>query len=231
MTAGGEAPPSPSTRAYETLRAEILNGGFAPEQALKPQDLADRLGVSLAVVRESLLRLVGEGLADRRPNRGFTTPEAGERRWAELSDARATIEPEMLRHAIARGDLAWEAGVRAAHHTLSRTPVHDGAGPGVSDAWSDAHHHFHRALLEGCGNAVLLETFERLWRLSELARRWSAVVSPAQARLDEHAVLERAALDRDADRAAQALARHLHRTTAILGSATPTETVSPAARA
>ena len=173
-------PVSRSARVYATLRAEILEGGFAPGQALKPQDLADRLGVSLAVVREVLLRLVGEGLAERRPNRGFTAPAADDRRWEELGDARAAVEPQLLRLAVERGDLAWEAGVRETFRTLDRTPVHDGDGPQVSEAWSHAHHRFHRALLEGCGNPVLLETFERLWRLSELARRWSALGSPGE---------------------------------------------------
>lgn len=209
---------SPAARAYAALRGRILGGALAPEQPLRPQELADELGVSLAVVRESLLRLVGEGLADRNPNRGFAVPAAGPGRWEEISDARAAIEPATLRLAVERGDLAWEAGVRAAFHTLSRTPVHDGDGPAVTDAWSDAHHRFHRALLEGCGNAVLLETFERLWRQSELARRWSALASPATARLGEHAALEGAALARDADGAAAALTAHLRRTTAILAT-------------
>jgi DNA-binding GntR family transcriptional regulator len=102
---------------------------------------------------------------------------------------------------------------RALPHT-----VHDGPGPQVSEAWSTAHHGFHRALLEGCGNPVLLDTFERLWRLSELARRWSAVASPAKDRLGEHTALEKAALDRDPDRAAAVLVAHLQRTTTILGS-------------
>jgi DNA-binding GntR family transcriptional regulator len=214
---------SRSSQVYPTLRTEILEGRFAPGQALKAQDLADRLGVSLAVVREALLRLVGEGLAERQPNRGFTAPAAGDGRWQELSDARAALEPQMLRLAVARGDLAWEADVRAAFRTLDRTPVHDGDGPQVSEAWSAAHHRFHRVLLEGCGNPVLLETFERFWRLTELARRWSALASPAKARLGEHAALERAVLDRDPDRAAEALARHLQRTTAILGTADATQ--------
>ncbi|MCD9437130.1 FCD domain-containing protein, partial [Klebsiella pneumoniae] len=88
------------------------------------------------------------------------------------------LEPQLLRLAVERGDEGWEADVRATFHALDRTPVHDGDGPQVSEAWSAAHHRFHRALLEGCGNPLLLDGFERLWRLSELARRWSALSSP-----------------------------------------------------
>jgi DNA-binding GntR family transcriptional regulator len=217
MTVNPPAPQSQSGRAYDELRSNILRGEFGPREPLKPQDLADELGVSLAVVREALLRLVGEGLADRRPNRGFAVPDVGDHRWQEIAEARATLEPEVLRLAIDRGDLTWESGLRAAHHTLSRTPMRDGPGPQISEAWTHAHHQFHRALLEGCGNAVLLDTYERLWNLSELARRWSASATPGRDYLGEHAAMEEAALDRDADRAAAALRAHVLRTAAVLG--------------
>jgi len=74
--------------------------------------------------------------------------------------------------------------------------------------WAEAHRIFHRTLLEGCGNPVLLETFDRMWTASELARRWSAHRTPDRDHLGEHALLERTALARDADAAAEALVRH-----------------------
>lgn len=70
---------APSVRAYASLRAAVLHGEFRPGQALKPQELAGELGVSLAVVRECLLRLVGEGLAERLPNRGSWFPRRATR--------------------------------------------------------------------------------------------------------------------------------------------------------
>ena len=90
---------------------------------------------------------------DMRPSRELP-PVA---RAAAVAVARAAVEPQLLRLAVERGDLAWEAGVRETFRTLDRTPVHDGDGPQVSEAWSVAHHRFHRALLEGCGNPVLLD--------------------------------------------------------------------------
>ena len=79
---------SPSERLYATLRAAILGGAFAPEQALKPQELADAERVSLAVARETLLRLVGEGLATRLPNRGFAVPAVNAEHWQHIAEAR-----------------------------------------------------------------------------------------------------------------------------------------------
>ncbi|MBF6302502.1 GntR family transcriptional regulator [Nocardia amamiensis] len=218
------APISPSSgkqmlseQVYTHLRDAIMRGGYAPGDALKPQDLAKEHGVSLAVVREALVRVVGEGLADRLPNRGFAVPAFTDRRWQEIAEARRTIEPVLLRMSIQRGDVDWEARVRAAHHRLARTPAWvPEESEYYSDAWSEAHRLFHRALLEGCGNAVLLETCDRLWTASELARRWSAHRNPGRDFSEEHRRLEEAALARDADVAAETLARHLTLTAAGL---------------
>ncbi|GGM15852.1 GntR family transcriptional regulator [Streptomyces fumigatiscleroticus] len=202
-----------SEQVYAHLRDAIMRGDHAPGDALKPQELAKQQGVSLAVVREALVRVVGEGLADRLPNRGFAVPSFSDRRWQEIAEARRTIEPVMLRMSIERGDVDWEARVRAAHHRLARTPAYvPEEGEYYSSAWSEAHRNFHRTLLEACGNRVLLETFDRMWTASELARRWSAHRNPGRDALLEHRRLEEAALARDADTAAEVLVRHLTQT-------------------
>ncbi|MEV6210152.1 GntR family transcriptional regulator [Kitasatospora sp. NPDC051914] len=199
-----------SEQVYAHLRDAILRGDHAPGDALKPQDLAREQGVSLAVVREALVRVVGDGLADRLPNRGFAVPAFSDHRWQEITEARRAVEPVVLRMSVERGDVDWEARVRAAHHRLARTPTHvPEEGEYYSGAWSEAHRVFHRTLLEGCGNPVLLETFDRMWTASELARRWSAHRHPDRDHVGEHRRLEEAALARDADTAAEVLARHL----------------------
>ncbi|MFI6026678.1 GntR family transcriptional regulator [Amycolatopsis magusensis] len=211
-----------SEQVYGRLRGAIMRGSYAPGEALKPQDLAKEQGVSLAVVREALVRVVGEGLADRLPNRGFAVPAYSDRRWQEIAEARRTVEPVVLRLSIERGDVEWEARVRAAHHRLARTPAFGpDEGAYYSEEWSEAHRVFHRALLEGCGNPVLLDSFDRMWSASELARRWSAHRSPGRDHLVEHRRLEEAALARDPDAAAEALTRHLTLTAAGLSGEQP----------
>ncbi|MER7442825.1 GntR family transcriptional regulator [Micromonospora avicenniae] len=134
-----------------------------------------------------------------------------------MAEARRTIEPVVLRMSIERGDVDWEARVRAAHHRLVRTPAYvPEEGEYYTGAWADAHRAFHRTLLEGCGNRALLETFDRLWTASELARRWSAHRNPDRDGAKEHRMLEEAVLARDADTAAAVLVRHLTLTAAAL---------------
>ena len=209
---------SPSTRFYALLRAAIMSGEFAPQQALKPQELANDAGVSLAVARESLLRLVGEGLAVRLTNRGFATPALDADRWQKVAEARSVVEPAVLRLSIAHGDLEWEARVRAAHHRLARTPVRSGVRARVSAAWSEAHRVFHRTLLDGCENDLLLNSVDQLWTASELTRHWSGSIDPGRDAAAEHAALEAAVCDRDADQAAGLLAHHLTHTAAVLAN-------------
>ncbi|MFI6515424.1 GntR family transcriptional regulator [Spirillospora sp. NPDC050679] len=227
MTQPTAAPPASgkqmlSDQVHAHLREAIMRGEHGPGDALKPQDLAKRQGVSLAVVREALVRLVGEGLADRLPNRGFAVPAFSDRRWQEIAEARRAIEPVMLRLSIERGDLDWEARVRASHHRLARTPPYDPAeGEHYTAEWAEAHRVFHRTLLEGCGNPVLLETFDRLWTASELARRWSAQRNPDRDGIAEHRRLEETALARDPDAAAEVLTCHLTLTAAALTDEEP----------
>jgi len=223
MTGAPAGPPAPtakrmlSEQVYARLRDGILRGDFLPGQALKPQELAGKYEVSLAVVREALVRVVGDGLADRLPNRGFAVPPFSDRRWQEIAEARRTVEPVLLRMAVARGDIDWEARVRAAHHRLSRTPVRAAGEGGFHSAeWAEAHRLFHRTLLDGCGNPVLMDTFDRLWTASELMRRWAGRHSPGRDHVREHARLEETALARDADTAAAVLDRHLTLTAAAL---------------
>ncbi len=207
-----------SEQVHARLREAVLHGVYAPGDPLKPQELAKQQGVSLAVVREALVRLVGEGLASRLPNRGFAVPAFSDRRWQELAEARLTVEQTMLRMAIERGGIEWEAGVRAAYHRLARTPESaPDEGEYYSDAWAEAHRRFHRTLLEGCGNSVLLDTFDRMWTASELGRRWASQRIRRSA-IDEHRRLEEAALTRDPASATDALVRHLSSTAEVLST-------------
>lgn len=228
MTQTAESSASPgkqmlSEQVYARLRDAIMRGDYAPGTALKPQDLAREHGVSLAVVREALVRVVGDGLADRLHNRGFAVPAYSDQRWQEIAEARRTIEPVILRMSIERGDVDWEARVRAAHHRLARTPVYAPEDSKYySEAWSEAHRLFHRTLLEGCENPLLLETFDRLWTASELARRWSTHRNPDRNGPAEHLRLEQAALARDTDTAATILAHHIGQTATGLTDKTST---------
>jgi len=128
--------------------------------------------VSLAVVREALTRLSGDGLAERIPIAASPCQRPVDERWQALAHARSLLEPVMLRDAVERGDLEWESRVVARpppprRHIRSAprrvaTSVSSGPSPTADFIahWS-----------KGCANSVMLDVFDRFWRASELARR------------------------------------------------------------
>ena len=61
------------------LRKLILDGQLRPGQALRPADLAPRLGVSAMPVREALRILEAEGLVTFKPRIGARVAEIGRR--------------------------------------------------------------------------------------------------------------------------------------------------------
>lgn len=62
--------PRLADEVYERLRRSILEGGLGAGARLSVPGLASRLGVSRSPVREAVLRLVNEGLAQESPRKG-----------------------------------------------------------------------------------------------------------------------------------------------------------------
>ncbi|MGW3286580.1 GntR family transcriptional regulator [Streptomyces sp. NPDC001002] len=75
-------------RAYEVIRDAIVAGEIEPGTVVRDADLAERLGLSRAPVREAFSRLVDEGLLESKPQ-SYTrvTPVVA----AEVRDAAAVV--------------------------------------------------------------------------------------------------------------------------------------------
>ncbi|MEV0848388.1 GntR family transcriptional regulator [Streptomyces sp. NPDC049954] len=209
-----------ATRAgtvYAHVREDIFQGVLCPGQRLRLVELARRFTVSQSVVREALTRLSAQGLVVATPQQGFSVVPLSLKDLNDLTEARVEIEAMVLRLAVARGDLRWEAAAVAAHHQLGGTPavLPDGT---LSGAWFTVHEHFHRTLLEGCGNDRLLATAMSLRDAATLYRRWSRPLGHDDDRdvTREHQELLDAVLAREPDRAAHVLTRHIDRTSAAL---------------
>jgi DNA-binding GntR family transcriptional regulator len=78
--------------AYERLRALIYAGELMPNERLVEVDLAERLGVSRAVVRTVLVRLGQDGVVVLTPNRGARVRMVTEAEAIETLQARAVLE-------------------------------------------------------------------------------------------------------------------------------------------
>lgn len=207
-----------TARVYETLRADILAGRIAPGSRLGFANLVDRYECSIGALREALQRLSEQALVTAEPKRGFRVMDISPEDLRDLTEARCEIEVLALRYAIARGDLAWESTVVAAHHRLERTPMYVDDDPDrFTDDWVSAHAAFHQALLDGCSNTRILATATALRDSAELYRQWSAPQHDRHRDIAaEHQAILNAAVVRDADLAGQLLTSHIQRTTDAL---------------
>lgn len=69
---------------YRRLKGAILKGGWPMGTKLEAMRLADDFGVSMTPVRDSLNRLVGEGLVDLNPGEGFRVAAVNEQRLRDI---------------------------------------------------------------------------------------------------------------------------------------------------
>jgi DNA-binding GntR family transcriptional regulator len=206
-------------RAYDQLRDDLLNCRFEPGEPLRIGELCKRLEASQGAVREALSRLTSECLVQARPQRGFRVTPISAEDLRDLTAARIEIEELCLRHAIAAGDVRWEARIIAAFHQLSRTPLLE---PGVGQRRFDRrfvalHHSFFDDLVSSC-DSVWLGRVRQMLQVQELRYHGrSPPPTPAERDLigELREVME-AAISRDADRACQLLALHMRRSADVL---------------
>lgn len=79
------------------LREAIFEGAFAPNERLHQDDIAQRFEVSRVPVREALAKLVTEGLAVQRFNKGIRVAPLSGTDFQDIMEMRALLEPHALR--------------------------------------------------------------------------------------------------------------------------------------
>jgi DNA-binding GntR family transcriptional regulator len=220
--AGGE---TLAVSVCEQLHFDILNGGFAPGERLKPVELSAHFGVSLGVMREALGMLAAKDLVRIDRNRGCHVMSWSLEALAHLTATRKITEGAALRLSVTRGGLTWESEVIAAHHRMANLPILLPDAPtSRNEEWARAHLDFHHKLIEACGNPVLLDICDRLSLSADVYRAWSGPGTREVHRdvAGEHKSLLDAALAHDADRAVALFEAHIDRTQAILTDFDPT---------
>jgi DNA-binding FadR family transcriptional regulator len=202
----------------ERIAADIRAGRLAPGDRLPSErDLARRLEVGRASVREAIAALQVSGVIETRPGSGsFVAAGAHERGESHdaspsaLLEARALLEPAVARLAAERGRADAEAeGLLTAMEAAA--DAGDGAG------WNDCDRRFHQRIAALTGNPVLLDLAGRiaatmdepLWQ----RLRDDSIAVPGRTRihLAEHRMIYEAITERDADAAELFALQHIRR--------------------
>jgi len=191
------------------LATDILNGRLPPGSRLRLQSLCDDYQVSMSPLREALAGLAGRGLVVQEGQKGFRVARASAQDLRDVTETRVQLETTALRLSIEQGGDAWEAGILAAHHRLSRSPRRESLL--VDENWEALHRGYHTSLIEACliGFCTMLhDHFDRYRRLAVLrGGRHPAIKS-------NHGTIVKAALSKDVPRAERLLAAHIRESTA-----------------
>jgi DNA-binding GntR family transcriptional regulator len=78
------------------LREAVFSGVFGPNERLHQDDIAKRFGVSRVPVREALMKLVAEGLAIQRINKGIRVAPLTRDDFRDVMEMRLLLEPHAL---------------------------------------------------------------------------------------------------------------------------------------
>lgn len=213
---GAEA--SLTERAYNQLRDALLDRRFEPGEPLRIGELCKQFEAGQGAIREALSRLTSEGLVQARPQRGFRVTPISAEDLRDLTAARIEIEELCLRHAIAAGDVRWEARIIAAFHQLSRTPpLAPGAPRRFDRRFVALHHSFFDDLVSAC-DSLWLARVRHMLQIQEMRYHGrSPPPMPGERDLvgELRAVME-AAIAREPDRACRLLALHMRRSADVL---------------
>lgn len=205
---------SMTEEVYEKLYDYILNGDIAPGENLNISSLKEKFSVSLAVVRESLIRLTSQGIIVQKPNCGFTVVELTRERVEEVIEARKINEGAAIRLAIKNGDMSWESNIIAKEYELERTQVYlNEEEKIINPDWNNKHYEFHYSIIQGCNNDTLLHICNYLWNISRVYRKQCLSQKGSnRVFVNEHKKIMEAVIKRQEDEAVKLFEEHMDRT-------------------
>ena len=152
--------------------------------------------------------------------KGFTVAPMSLSDLEDLTSARITLETSALAESIKLGGDAWEDNLVTCFHRLARAQERLEADPASAfDAWEVRNKEFHEALVAASPSNWLRNFRQILFQNSERYRRLSGTHGPIPMDVHrEHEEIFAAAMARDGDRAAEALAHHIQRAANVIRS-------------
>jgi DNA-binding GntR family transcriptional regulator len=185
--------------AYEAIRDAIVRGDIPPGAPVRDADLAERLGLSRAPVRDALSRLSGEGLVESKPQSYTRVTRLVPR---DVRDAAAVVRAMQELAARTAVPRLTDADVAAMREANDRFRDATGRGDVVEALRADDR--LHDVLVTACDNRAVTATVERYTPLiRRLEWRRFGTASAAHGSAELHDRLIEACAERDAEAAAR----------------------------
>jgi DNA-binding GntR family transcriptional regulator len=196
-----------SDLAYRRVRDLILAGKLLPGAVLPQAELARTIGMSTTPLREALRRLKQEGLVELDAHRDARVAPLDAAEARELLELRLALDPFAAALAAKRrtdDDLAAIADALDHLEALPRNPTAEQLA---------THRAFHATIHRASRNRLLIDTLHAVWDKTDRYRRHALEADRSAEEVDARAVEHRkmfeAVRDRDADRAADLVRRHV----------------------
>jgi DNA-binding GntR family transcriptional regulator len=190
----------------------IMSGRLRPGEFIRPDALAEELGISVTPVREGLLSLRGEGFLLLEPRRGFTVAPLSASDIRDLFRGQALLAGELAARAATRIEPADLSELRSLQEALK-----EAAQQGVESDMESLNHSFHRLI------HLRADAPKLAWTLSVSARYvpsrfYSTIEGWPQATLLEHSDILEALTRHDEATSRTAMAEHLDHAGSLLAS-------------
>ena len=192
----------------EVIKERILDRTYSPGCNLNVDELARELSVSATPIRESLGRLVAEGLLRAEPYVGFFVEDMPSLEYfQQLYDYRLVLEPWAA---------AKTARLRPAEQLTIMQESVDAMKEGVLSkryarfrGYSEADEAFHKAILTGAGNEPTLKAYSHLMIHLHLSRLYIDRDLDTQESLQQHQAILDASIAGNPDLAENMMRAHL----------------------
>jgi DNA-binding GntR family transcriptional regulator len=193
-------------RAYEFVKAQIMNLDLKPGQYITDSQIAGEMNISRTPVREALRRLEQEGFLVNQARRGWKVYTLSLEDIHEIFDIKESLEGMIARRAAACQDAKLQHSLR---ESLER--MENAAKAGDCEAWQVADLVLHNAIFEMAGNERakrIIQNLNEKWhrvRIGFLALQgWIERSNP------EHTAFVERILAGDADGAEDLMRSHLN---------------------
>lgn len=193
-------------RAYEIIKAKILDGTYAPGAFLSERTQAEELGMSKTPVRAALERLSDQGLVTTSQQRGVFVRELNAEEIGDLFDFRIALETAVVRRLA-------EAGRRELPAQLKTNLQQQQACIKIGDTqkFVALDIEFHLGLARADGNSVIVSAMEqqtiRLQRVvSRIMQREPALLKRS---IEDHRLIHESIVKKDPASASAHMLQHL----------------------
>lgn len=189
--------------ALEQIRSAILNGELVPNARLRQEELAERLAVSRAPIREAMLVLEREGLIQSDASGGTIVAPLDASVIRDVYEFRGAVERYVAATLAARANLPMQPirDVLAAGHAA--------ASQGDVVRLIDLDVRFHATLYDAIGNRVLSDVMRAQWvHVRRVMAATLAIAGYPDRVWDEHAAIVEAIEAGDAELAGSRSAAH-----------------------